>query len=186
MSQVARFSASPLPRWVAVILTASFTLPAAAAPQVFWASDPIRPDETVLLQGCDFAGAVVEVVRLDDATPSGPANDWPWAVVPVLQASDCSLKFALPADWSLSVFACRVKTGQAVSEATLLNVPDPWWLQGDEGQQATPGGWLRVLGKSLHFGRPARIRLEPQTGEPVILEATQRTATRSAWRCRST
>ena len=115
MPRVAMFSTWPPPRWVALILTASFTLPAAAAPQVFWASDPIRPDETVLLQGCDFAGAVVEVVRLDDATPSGPAKAWPWTAVPVLQASDCSLKFALPADWPLGVFACRVKTGQASS-----------------------------------------------------------------------
>ncbi len=172
MPRVAKFSTWPLPRWVALILTASFALPAAAAPHVFWASDPIRPDETVLLQGCDFAGAVVEVVRLDDATPSGPAKAWPWTAVPVLQASDCSLKFALPADWPLGVFACRVKTGQTSSDATLLNAPDPWWLQGDEGQRATPGGWLRVLGKSLYFDRPARIRLEPQTGDRVTLEAT--------------
>lgn len=172
MSRVAKCSAWLLSGLTAMIVGASLTLPAAAAPQVFWASDPIRPGETVLLQGCDFAQAVVEATRLDETTPSGPATAWPWTGVPVLQASDCSLKFALPADWPPGAFACRVKTGQAVSDVTLLNAPDPWWLQGDEGPRATPGGWLRVLGKSLHFGPPARMRLEPQTGEPIILEGT--------------
>jgi hypothetical protein len=168
MSRLVKSSTSLLPWLGAAVAAASLTGLAAAAPQVFWASDPIRPGETVLLQGCDFAGARVEVGRLSDAAPAGPSA---WSSVPVLQAGDCSLKFALPADWPLGVFACRVKSGESISDVTLLNAPDPWWLQGDEGPRATPGGWLRVLGRSLHFDRPARIRLEPQAGEPVTLEA---------------
>ena len=47
---------------------------AAAAPQVFWASDPVRPGETVLLQGSDFGSSpVVEIARLADDAPAAPA-----------------------------------------------------------------------------------------------------------------
>ena len=145
----------------------------ASRAQVFWASDPVQPGETVLLQGCDFAEATVEVARVDDSTPHGTGHApdiQTWTATPVLQASDCSLKFVLPADWKPGVFACRVKDHQATSATVLLNAPDPWWIQGDEGPRATPGGWLRVLGKSLRFSRPSVARLEPETGPPTMLE----------------
>ncbi len=93
----------------------------------------------------------------------------------MLQASDESLKFAVPAAWEPGVFAYRIKVGAIVTEPKTLNEPDPWWVQGDEGDAATPGGWLRVLGKSLAGMGPdsrnllATIRLEPEKGEPVTL-----------------
>jgi hypothetical protein len=126
-----------------------------------------------LLQGCDFAAATVEVTRLEDSATRGPgraAGVHRWTAATILQASDGTLKFALPADWKPGVFACRVKQGQVASAPVLLNAPDPWWVQGDEGARATPGGWLRVFGKSLRFGRPSIVRLEPETGEPIALE----------------
>ena len=126
-----------------------------AGPQVFWASDPVRPNETVLLQGNDFgSAAVVEVSRWDDAMVTAPTAEVEaksWTRVPVLQASDCSLKFVVPADWKMGVFACRVTAGGATSAPVLVNAPDPWWVQGDRGASATPGGWLRIFGKSLSF-----------------------------------
>ncbi len=126
-----------------------------AAPQVFWASDPVRPDETVLLQGSDFgSAAIVEATRLDDGqatAPAGVVKVKEWTRVPVLQASDCSLKFVVPADWKVGVFACRVTAGGATSAPVLVNAPDAWWMQGDRGASATPGGWLRIFGKSLAF-----------------------------------
>ncbi len=147
-----------------------------AVPQVFWASDPVRPNETVLLQGHGFgSAAVVEVARLEDGgrpedsarvvEPSG------WTRVPVLQASECSMKFALPADWKMGVFACRVTVGGLTSPPVLVNAPDPWWLQGDRGASATPGGWLRVFGKSLGFGNRLRVRLESEHGPAIVLDA---------------
>lgn len=145
-----------------------------AAPQVFWASDPVRPNETVLLQGSDFGGVeAVEVARLEDGKPTVPAalgETKAWTRVPVVQASDCSLKFTLPADWKMGVFACRVTVGGASSSAVLINAPDPWWLQGDRGESATPGGWLRIFGKSLGFDLHSLVRLEPEKGEAVVLE----------------
>jgi hypothetical protein len=95
-----------------------------------------------------------------------------WTRVPVLQGSDCSLKFVLPADWKMGVFACRVTAGAASSAPVLVNAPDPWWMQGDHGATATPGGWLRVFGKSLGFDHHCIVRLEPEQGTALTLEPT--------------
>ncbi len=152
----------------------TLAVPSAAQPKpaprpcIFWASDPVRPDETVLLQGSDFGTtAIVEIARLDDAA-AGEPPDPPrlareaqlsqikaWTPVPVLQGTDESLKFVVPADWAPGVFVCRITAGGATSDPALLNEPDPWWIQGDEGEAATAGGWLRVLGKSLTNPEPA-------------------------------
>lgn len=156
-----------------------------AAPQIFWASDPVRPNETILLQGGDFGGQVtVEMARLDDGaerasggTPLPPPTNptdaskvKTWTRVPVLQASDCSLKFVVPADWKMGVYACRVASGGATSQPRLINAPDPWWLQGDRGRTVTPGGWLRVFGKSLSFDKPCAVRLRSESKAAIDLK----------------
>jgi hypothetical protein len=63
-----------------------------------------------------------------------------------------------------------VTAGGGSSEPGLLNAPDPWWAQGDEGDAATPGGWLRVMGKSLATGGRSNVRLEAETGAPIDLQ----------------
>ncbi len=149
--------------------------PASAAPQIFWASDPVRPNETVLIQGSDFGNApTVEIARLADDKPTAPdaAIDVKhWISVPLLQATDCSLKFVVPAEWKNGVFAVRVMAGGATSQPTLVNAPDPWWIQGDQGDSALPGGWLRVCGKSLAFGGETIARLEAAGHDPIVLKA---------------
>lgn len=148
-----------------------------AEPRVFWASDPVRPDETVLVQGSDFgAGATVEMARLEDGKASAPSDKLEiakWTPVPVLQGSEQALKFVVPAAWKAGVFAYRVKAGTALTKPKLLNAPDAWWVQGDEGPAASPGGWLRVMGKSLAIPGAASVaRLEPEHGTAVILKPT--------------
>lgn len=49
---------------------------------------------------------------------------------------------------SRSVYACRLQSAEGETEL-LLNAPQPWWFQADNGQQASPGGWLRVFGRCL-------------------------------------
>jgi hypothetical protein len=156
-----------------LVLLFSLTNWVAAQPKVLWVSDPVRPNETVLLQGCNLEpSAVVELARLDDAA-AGEISAVPpvekWTPVHVLQASSQSLKFVMPADWSMGVFACRVTVGGAHGETVLINAPDPWWIQGDEGESATPGGWLRVMGRTLAIGGPGLARLEPTKGPPILL-----------------
>jgi hypothetical protein len=150
-------------------------LGAMAAPRVFWASDPVGPNETVLLQGCDFGdAAVVEAARLDDgeAGSTRVLEIKQWKRLDVLQGGDTSLKFVIPANWAAGVFVCRVSAGGATSAPVLLNAPDPWWVQGDGGESAAPGGWMRVLGKSLNFGKSSLARLEDGKGAVITLKAS--------------
>jgi hypothetical protein len=179
-----------------LLIISSFVLASAstasAAPQIFWASDPVRPNETVLIQGSDFGKApVVEIARLadDKATEltfqslpghgGGPLEREEqrrlgvkeWLTAPLLQPSDCSLKFVVPADWKPGVFAVRVSANGATSFPTLVNAPDPWWVLGDRGDSASPGGWLRVCGKSLAFHGSSVARLGTVGHEPIELKA---------------
>ena len=118
------------------------------------------------------ASASVEMARLSDDPPSKPEavpETLPWTQVATLQPAAESLKFVVSEGWTRGVFACRVTAGGARSAAILLNAPDPWWFQGDEGKAATPGGWLRVFGKCLATAKGAAIRLEPEKGSAVLL-----------------
>jgi len=62
-------------------------------------------------------------------------------------------KFTFPTSLPFGAYWVRVRSKAhdhgAWSEPLLLNGPDPWWVQGDHGRYATPGGWIRVLGRSL-------------------------------------
>lgn len=140
-----------------------------ATPTVFWESDPVRPNETVMVHGSDLgaSSATVEMARLD-----APDAHWKWEKVQLLQAGEQTLKFVVPSSWKMGVFAYRITTTLGAGPLRLLNCPNVWWFQGDEGESATPGGWLRVLGQSLSSaGRPSVI-LRSEKLPPVILTPT--------------
>jgi hypothetical protein len=143
-------------------------------PVVNWASDPVRPDETVLLRGGGFGTQpVVEFARLADSDPVG-ANPLAvtWVKLPALQPVDDALKFIIPSGTKPGVFVCRVVADGAHSAPVLLNRPDAWWLQGDAGPSATPGGWLRIFGKCLGGDAASvLVRLVPASGTPIMLRA---------------
>jgi hypothetical protein len=138
-------------------------------PVIFWAADPVGPNETVLLSGHRFGeGSTVELARLD---ADGGAPDWAAAVTPVTPLRDeQSLAAVIPTDWAPGLYACRVRRGDAVSNVVTLNAPDAWWFQGDRGLgAATAGGWLRVFGKTLRgVGAAPRVRLEPADGGSAV------------------
>ncbi|HEY3322407.1 MAG TPA: hypothetical protein VGP72_18235 [Planctomycetota bacterium] len=157
-----------------LVLVVSTIATAAQPPVITWASDPVRPDETVLLRGGGFGTQpVVEFARLEDSDPS--AKDQPalsWTKLPVLQASDDALKFVIPADARPGVFTCRVVVDGAASSPVFLNRPDVWWFQGDAGPSATPGGWLRIFGKCLGAdAAKALVMLFTQNGAPISVRA---------------
>ncbi|OIO98359.1 MAG: hypothetical protein AUJ92_01495 [Armatimonadetes bacterium CG2_30_59_28] len=146
-------------RWTGILATGIFVLGIAtfhveATPVVFWASDPIRPGETAMIMGEGFGDKpTVNVVRLKDGRSSAPSEKglaWPvdGAKVEVYQANDNSVKFGVPAGLKPGVFAYRI-TGPAGQKIGLLNRPQVWWVQGDVGPSASPGGWMRAFGKCL-------------------------------------
>jgi len=131
----------------------------AEPPVVYWASDPVRPGEAVLVTGSGLgAGASVQFFRLPDAAPGSGREAVVWpdrpARLEVLQPRDDSLKFLVPTDVGLGVFAFRIESGKTSSKTVLLNAPQPWWCQGDLGVCASPGGTVRVFGKNLGW-RPS-------------------------------
>ena len=83
--------------------------PADAAPALFWVSEPVRPGEVALVYGGDLKGVrEVWVQRVSDDDPGVPPPT-PAVVtgtaVEVLQPSDGSFKFEVPAKMSEGVFA---------------------------------------------------------------------------------
>ena len=151
----------------AFIVTVTPGLCLAGAPEVIWASDPVLPNETVMVIGDGFAGdATLKIGRTADTNASGPDEAGPvevkrWTTVEPLQRSGHSVKCVVPADWALGVFACQVVSGGKASGVVTVNAPDPWWVQGDGGERGSPGGWLRVFGKSLSFKGYADVKSAP-------------------------
>jgi len=148
---------------------------AAAAPRVFWASDPVAPGDTVLVAGGDFGAApVVEVQRLPDDA-AGQPGEAPFALTgpgqkpDVLQSKDNALKFTLPDTLKPGLFAYRI-TGAGGSVTGLLNRPTVWWVQGDRGLDAIPGGSLRIFGKNLNSGGKPVVVLQGASPANVVAE----------------
>jgi hypothetical protein len=130
--------------------------PAAAAPVVVRALDPVGPGETALLFG-DGIGpdATAEGLRLPDEQvsnlaarrpemPSGPAQP-----LEVLQASDVCAKVLIPADWKPGMYAIRLRNQAGVSDPVFLNRTDPWWWLAGPNDSAASGQEIRVFGKCL-------------------------------------
>ena len=145
-----------------------------ADPKIYWLSDPVLPGETVLVQGSELgADATVEFSRVDEPAKMPEGLAFTWIKLPSLQASDSSLKFVLPGYLPRAIYACRITAADgSQSKVTWINAPDAWWVQGDEGDSATAGGWLRVQGKCLLLrGGRAKARLNPENGTPIELES---------------
>jgi len=69
-----------------------------------------------------------------------------------------------------------VRNGSEVSEPVVLNAPSVWWWNGDSGETASPGGWLRVFGKALAFGTQSRCKLTGAGGRNVVLHTQESSA----------
>jgi hypothetical protein len=130
----------------ALLLTPLAALDAAelpGKPVVFWSAEPVLPGETAVFEGAGFSGdAKVELSPLGSTEKA--------TSVPVLDANERSLRFVVPKDWAAGAYRCRVETKSGAAER-LINAPQPWWIQADDGQRATPGGWVRVCGRCLAF-----------------------------------
>ncbi len=157
--------------WLAAAVMSVVVLPglvesAAGAdpPILFWASSPVAPDETLLLLGGGLGSVTtIDIRRLADEASEADASDGPgWIPCPVLQPGEHALKVLVPGSLKPGVFAVRI--GEAAGGELLVNAADPWWTQGDEGPQATRGGWIRVFGSCLGLGKSAAILLRDEAG----------------------
>ena len=126
-------------------------LGAQAAPVIIWASDPVRPGETVVVRGDAFGRkAKVEV------SISGQGD---WKQADVLQQTERTLKFVLPKELPAGVVSYRIQVDGSFSEVRRLNALQVWWIQGDQVESATPGGWIRLFGLNLGLKKGAKLIL---------------------------
>ncbi|MEI6500078.1 MAG: glycosyl hydrolase family 28-related protein, partial [Armatimonadota bacterium] len=135
---------------------------ACAAPHIFWASDPVRPGETVVVVGDGLTGAQVTV---------GDVSAAKLAAVSLIQPNDGSLKFTLPATLKPGLFQMAIKTPQG-SVSHVLNRPVVWWAQ-VVNQPLTPGkAMLRVFGKNLTQNGVATVRLQASSNYDLRASGT--------------
>lgn len=150
-----------MPRLLAFIFATISLFAHAEAPKVFWNSQPVRPNETVMVQGHAITTVTnIEALRLVDAYPGSPLpaiapqfDDTPQPIPP-LSFGESIINFAIPKDWLNGVYAYRL-LNNVPGAVQLVNAPDPWFIHGDQGSRATPGGWVAVYGNSLTLGSQA-------------------------------
>lgn len=139
-------------------------------PAVVWWSAPVEPGELVQVHGGAWGtNPVVEAVALSDRSPGSPqtagAADFRKAtrVVPA-KVTDTGVCFERPRKLDGGLVACRIvsESGEA-SDAFVLNEPETWWLAGDHGEEASPGGSLRFFGRCLSRNEKARAVLADGT-----------------------
>ena len=124
-------------------------------PRAFWVSQPVNKDETMLITAGNLVagGTTVELAELGDEDPGDPASQTPsisnWTALTALTSTSRSLTATVPADWGNGVYALRLRSGAATDAIRLVNAPDPWFVQGDLGDTATPGGSFTVAGTAL-------------------------------------
>jgi hypothetical protein len=135
---------------------------ALAGPVVFWKPDSIEPGNVVLFYGGGLAqSAMASVWRVPDAvampplrepglTPPSSAREQP-----IIQASEESAKFLIPADFKPGVFAAQVSAGGSKTKTVILNRPELWFLQpvklepGLRENQAPAGAIVQIVGKDF-------------------------------------
>lgn len=138
------------------------TLGAAAQPTIFWLNDPVGPDQTIVVMGADL-GAVTgaTIVRAPDPGSNDPP---PSRDVAVAQANPESLKLVVPGDLAPGIYRVTLADPSGTATAA-VNIPTVYWVQGDGGDAAAPGGWLRVFGRNIvRRAASARLALTPEDG----------------------
>ena len=142
------------------LLTLLLFLGAHACPSIFWASQPVRPNETVLAQGCGLEGVSRVSVR--------PLSGGQVVNVRVEESSSAGVNFVLPPSlrWPS---AYEFTAGDA--PPFRLNTPDVQWLQGDAGDSSTLGGFVRAFGKCIDLSTS-----KPRSGALVRAQQALRTA----------
>jgi len=173
-----RFGTASHVLMMALLAAAIRTEAGAAGPVVFSSVDPARPDESVLLFGAGLAQTrAILLSRIPDDQAGNPTADLPGIPpaarsVPPLQPSETSVKFVIPEKEQPGIYAVQVDTPAGRSKVIVINRPEVWWVQGDAGLHATPGGWLRVFGKSLIGAEKNRARVLLRGAVVKSLEAS--------------
>ena len=124
-------------------------------PVVFWASDPVGPDQTLMLFGDGLRKGQVRAMRFPDAEPglplASPSPRGEGERLPLLQGDGECLKVSIPESWEPGLYGVWVETPSGVGRAQVLNRAEGWWVLGERGTTARPYGEARVFGKNFRL-----------------------------------
>ena len=123
------------------------------------------PKPTLLLDGNTTLGVTVGIGGpLHNYTEYGPARSL--------------MSDPLPSNLPKRRHTVAVVTDDGqVSNTVRLNDAELWWVQGDEGEQATAGGWIRAFGRELIDPSTDRTQDPPQS----LLQEWGRLVRHGAW-----
>jgi hypothetical protein len=150
-----------------LLMLTAWALPAGAA-GVYWVMDPAGPDQTLLLWGEGLAGGEATGLRLADGAAGrpGPAELVRAAGEPLAAAEsnpEC-LKLVIPAAWKPGVYVIRIAGSKT---PVFVNRAQAWWVLGQQGTTAAPGGELDVFGKNFRLAPDDR----PWGGTVLVRDA---------------
>lgn len=141
---------------------------AAAQPQMFWYSDPVGPDDTVIVTGAQLdAVTEISISRVPDGATGQAAAP---RSVELIQKDEQSLKFVVPKEFAPGIYRFTLTYPQGEISGR-LNRPTVYWMQASLGDAVSPGGTVRVFGRNI-VRRPdqAKLVLVPErAGQPVTL-----------------
>lgn len=127
----------------------------ASAAAIHWASEPVTPGSEALL-------AVVGMTNATKIEVRQGSGQWTAAATMGVTKYGCTI--TVPATFENSEFSIRADGGDPFA----ANVARPWFVFGDSGSFATPGGWARVVGEAINLGAdtksPSILRLEHTAG----------------------
>ena len=119
-------------------------------PIVTWASHPVLPDQVVLLQVSPFPNGSRVLLSATTTASNDSTHAAASVAVEPLFISDAGVAVVVPPTFPRhAVYTAAVEGSGA--PPLRFNEPDIMWIQGSEGDSATPGGWIRAFGRSLAF-----------------------------------
>ena len=116
---------------------------------ITWLSEPIYPNETVILTGNNFDSTCLINI-------STTSNFIPYTslLLPIItnQSTNNILKFFIPPTLPEDVYSLSILCSSSQTlEPIYVNTPKVYWILGNGGEEATPGGYLRVQGLNIAY-----------------------------------
>lgn len=162
--------------WLSLVLG---VISYADKPVVFWASDPVGPNETIMVQGDQLDGeTVMQVAPLVNGAAGTEHREVDFATLKYVdlesvQPSAQTGKYIVPEKFEQAIYAIRPVRGDEVGKTLLVNAPDPWWLQGDLVKTSTTGSLFCVYGKCLSYEDRAQVLLKAADGALLPLKIAE-------------
>ncbi len=145
---------------------------------VFWLSDPVSPDETVLLAGSQLNATTKAVVqRISDIASSTEARRAGSVEVPIIQPTTYSIKFKIPAEFGPGIYRYSLLLSGGGHLDGFINRPNIWWVQGAPGVSLAAGEIVHVFGRNIgrrrtRYGRGCGPFIALHGPKSVTLAAT--------------